>query len=103
MKRHQAKQYQAKQYQDWDSLFFTQSPHSDQTGHDARMLRDMGLTRTESGELALAEDPTHVIAPPPRPGFLTHWLRALLSRITQGHHIAPQPRLVPCQQSRDRL
>jgi hypothetical protein len=40
------------------------------------LLRDIGLTRTQSGELALAEDPTHLVTAPPRP--VGHWLRAVL-------------------------
>ncbi|WP_374309691.1 hypothetical protein [Dongia sp.] len=61
---------------DFNSLFFTYAPHADQRGHDDRLLRDIGLTRTQSGELALAEDPTHLVTAPPRPAG--HWLRAVL-------------------------
>lgn len=65
---------------DWDSLFFTYKPHADQLGdRDERLLRDVGLTRTPSGALALAEDPTYLVdtASPPRRG--SGWLRALFT------------------------
>jgi hypothetical protein len=61
---------------DFNSLFFTYTPHADQRVHDDRLLRDIGLTRTESGDLALAEDPTHLVKAPPRPAG--HWLRGAL-------------------------
>lgn len=47
---------------DWDSLFFQYRPHADQLPqHDERLLKDIGLTRTGSGALAWAEDPSHLV------------------------------------------
>jgi len=64
--------------EDFNSLFFSYTPHADQR-QDERLLRDIGLTRTESGELALAEDPSHLVGQPsPRLGWL-HRLYALLA------------------------
>nr|WP_298682169.1 hypothetical protein [uncultured Dongia sp.] len=64
--------------EDFNSLFFSYRPHADQR-QDERLLRDIGLTRTEMGELALAEDPSHLVGPPsPRFGWL-HRLYALLA------------------------
>lgn len=51
---------------DWDSLFFTYRPHADQQPHEARLLADMGLTRTALGELARIEEPARPIGPPRR-------------------------------------
>ena len=67
---------------DFNSLFFTYTPHADQRVHDDRLLRDIGLTRTESGALALAEDPTHLVVTPPRRA--EHWLRSVLAWLTGG-------------------
>ena len=51
---------------DWDSLFFSYRPHTDQQPHEAHLLADVGLVRTVDGGLALAEDPTYRVdlAPP---------------------------------------
>jgi hypothetical protein len=75
---------------DFNSLFFSFTPHADQRVQDERLLRDIGLTRTESGELAMAEDPTHLVAAPPRPA--PRWLRAFLGLLEgrkRGGAIAP--------------
>jgi hypothetical protein len=67
---------------DFNSLFFSYAPHADQRVHDERLLRDIGLTRTESGDLALAEDPTHLVAAPPRAAH--RWLRAVRDLLEGG-------------------
>ncbi len=61
---------------DFNSLFFIHVPHADQRVHEERLLRDIGLTRTEAGDLALAEDPSHLVTPPRR---RHRWVQALLS------------------------
>lgn len=66
---------------DWNSLYFRNYPHADHHARDERMLRDIGLTRTESGELALAEDPTHLVVAPRRSEDRWHWLLALAALI----------------------
>jgi hypothetical protein len=66
------------------------------------LLRDIGLTRTQSGELALAEDPTHLVTAPPRPAG--HWLRAVLGWLIGAGEVgreraessAPIARRSPC-------
>ena len=82
---------------DFNSLFFTYVPHADQRVHDDRLLRDIGLTRTASGALALAEDPTHLVQAPPRPAG--HWLRSVLAWLTgwqQAGTSAPVARRSSC-------
>ena len=70
---------------DWDSLFFQHSPHADQLpNHDQRLLRDIGLTRTETGELALAEDPTHIVRGQPDRALPGRWAQALLALVSTG-------------------
>ncbi|MBK8160450.1 MAG: hypothetical protein IPK59_17310 [Rhodospirillaceae bacterium] len=72
---------------DFNSLFFSYTPHADQRVHDERLLRDIGLTRTESGALALAEDPTHLVPAPPRPA--RRWLRVALDLLDGGRRAVP--------------
>ncbi len=72
--------------EDFNSLFFSYTPHTDQRAQDERLLRDIGLTRTEAGDLALAEDPTHLVVAPPRlrPGWLLAALALLKFRKRAG-------------------
>jgi len=70
---------------DWDSLFFQHIPHADQLPrHDARLLRDIGLTRTETGALAFAEDPTHLVAAPSRNLSQGWWSRLKTLAASRG-------------------
>jgi hypothetical protein len=62
---------------DWDSLFFKYTPHRDQMSHDERLLRDVGLTRLDTGQLALAEDPTRLVTVPNRPSSVGNWLHTI--------------------------
>lgn len=72
---------------DWDSLFFQHRPHADQLPHhDQRLLRDIGLTRTETGELALAEDPTHIVRGQPDRTLPGRWAQALLALVSAGNN-----------------
>lgn len=79
---------------DWDSLFFRHTPHADQLpDHDARLLRDVGLVRTETGALAFAEDPTRLVETPPRNRPRGWWPR--LKALVTGEDGIGQRRLNP--------
>lgn len=76
---------------DWDSLFFRHTPHADQLpDHDARLLRDVGLVRTETGALAFADDPTRLVEAP-RNRNRRGWLQAFAALLSPYETVRRQP------------